>query len=170
MALNLVGLWEREWEPGLLPRISVAVKVLQAMDRGVSDRELLGVADDAGDSEMDRAFRRFSLELHPDRLVGMPDAEAGIATEAFGGVSAAYDRLKRSRRSRSVRDAGGEPLARVHLRRRSPDSWTETYEEAVRCYRSGDLARARAFATKTLGLSPPGDVRERILEMMSRVA
>jgi hypothetical protein len=170
VALNLVGIWEGEWEPGLLPRATSAVRISRGIEARLTDAELLGVNDGASEQEMDRAFRRLSLELHPDRLGGLPEGEARLAEEAFRGVSAAYDRLRRTRRSRPVRVSGGEPVARVPLSRRAPDNWQETLEEALRSERDGNRSRARAFALKTLGLSPPSHARELVLDLVSRVA
>ena len=170
VALNLLGVWKEEWEPGLLPRNSMAVEVLRAMATGVDDLELLGLEQSSTEEEVDRAFRRLSLLLHPDRMGHLPSTEARMAQEAFGGVSSAYSRLKRSRRSRPVRVPGEQVIARVNLSRKAPDTWMQTFEEATRSARNGNVARARAFALKSLGLDPPEEVRERIRQFLSRVA
>src|SRR5437764_2996698 len=61
--------------------------------------EVLGVARDAGDNEIKKAFRRLARELHPDVNSDDPDAEAKFkeAAEAYEVLSdtdrrATYDR------------------------------------------------------------------------------
>ena len=52
--------------------------------------EILGVARDAGDSEIKKAFRRLAREHHPD-VSEAPDAE-----ERFREVAEAYEVLSKS--------------------------------------------------------------------------
>jgi len=170
VALNLLGVWGEKWRPGMLPRSSVAMQILRRVRSGVGDARVLGIAGDTSDEEIDRAFRRLSLELHPDRLAHLPEDEARVSREAFGEVNAAYGRLRRSRRSRPVRVPGAEVVARVDVHARRPDTWEQTYAEAANAHRGGDAARARAFALKTLGLDPPEEIRERIRRFLARVA
>ncbi|MFO8073301.1 MAG: hypothetical protein R6V85_15630 [Polyangia bacterium] len=171
ISLNLLGLWRDEWEIGLLPRLSAAVRVLRARRRGASDAELLGVSSGDPPGATDRAFRRLSLELHPDRAARLPDRERAIAAEAFRCVSAAYHRQRRSRRSRPVRDHKASPVARVTLDRRpAPDRWPELLAQARRLAALGEPLRARTFALKALALSPPEDARLELSEIVSTAA
>ncbi len=62
--------------------------------------ELLGVARDAGDDEIKRAFRRRARELHPDV------SEAPDAKERFAEVAEAYEVLSK-RETREVYDRYG---------------------------------------------------------------
>ena len=56
--------------------------------------EVLGVARDAGDSEIKKAFRRLARELHPDVNSHDPDAESKFkeAAEAYEVLSDAEKR------------------------------------------------------------------------------
>ena len=170
VALNLLGVWGSEWEPGLLPRLTAAVKILRRLQSSANDFDLLGVADDSDPRVTDKAFRRLSLDLHPDRVSRLPESEVKMAQIAFEGAASAYERIRNSRRSRPVRATSGEPLARVNLVKRRPSGWRELYTEAVRAHSAGNTVRARAFAIKTLAMSPPKDIRSEIMQIIARVA
>ena len=171
VALNLVGFWEGQWEPGLLPRVQEIARVLRKLRDGAADEELLGLTRDSDPREIDRAFRRLSLTLHPDRLGPVGGREAELAREAFVGVSAAHERLKqRSRRSRPVRSSVSTRVARVDLVQREPAGWIELAREAHRAIARGDRTRARAFALKALAASPPDPQRTELTAILSRVA
>ncbi len=74
---------------------------------------VLGVAKDASDEEIRRAFRRLAKELHPDVR---PNDQA--SADRFRGVSAAYEIVgdpdKRRRFDRGEIDATGEPRRRQY--------------------------------------------------------
>ena len=166
VGLNLVGAFAGQWESGLLPRLAAAVGVLRRQRSGAGDRALLGVGPEAGPVEVERAFRRLSLELHPDRVQHLPPPEAALATEAFQAASAARARLRRSRRARPVQRAA--PVARVEIRRApAPASWAALRDEARRALERGQRARAAAFALKALALSPPETARAELADIVS---
>jgi hypothetical protein len=168
VALNLVGAFADQWEPGLLPRITAATRTLRLLRSGASDCRLLGVPEDSAPDAFERAFATLCLELHPDRLRGAPAAEVELAVEAFRGIVAARDRLRRSRRSRPVRVPDGEPVARVQvIRRGAPDGWEALTREARACLAQGERARAAAFALKALAQSPPEAIRPELSAIVS---
>ncbi len=168
VALNLVGAFAGTWEPGVLPRITTAARVLRLLRSGADDCRLLGLPDGAALAAVERAFAALCLELHPDRLRGAPPAEVDLAVEAFRGVVAARDRLRRSRRSRPVRGHEGEPLARVHVVRQAPTGDCEALiREARACLERGERARAAAFALKALAQSPPEAIRSELSAIVS---
>jgi DnaJ-class molecular chaperone len=71
--------------------------------------KVLGVARDASDEDIRRAYRKLAKELHPD----LNPANRAVAEERFKKVSAAYDIVgdpdKRAKYDRGEIDAGGEP-------------------------------------------------------------
>jgi DnaJ-class molecular chaperone len=76
--------------------------------------KVLGVARDASDDEVRRAYRKLAKELHPDLNPASPAA----AEERFKRVSAAYeivgDAEKRKKFDRGEIDANGEPQRGYH--------------------------------------------------------
>ena len=63
--------------------------------------EVLGVSRDAGEAELKKAYRKLSLQHHPDKNPGNPNAE-----KSFKEVSEAYEVLSDSEK-RQVYDAYG---------------------------------------------------------------
>jgi len=60
---------------------------------------ILGVAHDAGDEEIKRAYRKLVRENHPDSLIaeGLPQEFIDLANEKLAGINAAYDRIRKAR-------------------------------------------------------------------------
>ena len=60
---------------------------------------VLGVAADAGDAEVRRAWRELVRENHPDRLIaqGMPEEFVAIANDKLATINAAWDRVSQPR-------------------------------------------------------------------------
>lgn len=54
---------------------------------------LLGVAPDASNADIKRAFRRFARRYHPDRFAGAPEDKAQRATQIYRRGSEAYQIL-----------------------------------------------------------------------------
>jgi hypothetical protein len=61
---------------------------------------VLGIAPDASPTEIDRAYRQLARELHPDRFVGRPSAEAEAASERFILAARAHETLAQAARWR----------------------------------------------------------------------
>ena len=61
--------------------------------------DTLGVAADASDAEVKKAWRRLMSEHHPDKLVakGLPEEMMRIAKERAQEIQAAYDTIKQAR-------------------------------------------------------------------------
>jgi len=168
VALNLLGAFDADWRPGLLPRLTTALRVLERARKGATDRELLGIELCEDPREEDKAFHKLALELHPDRLRGLPADEVRMAEEAFGLISAAHARLNRSRRA--APSPGDGAIGRVNLIRRPPAGWQGMLEVARRCIRNGDTKLARAYALKALALSPPAQARAEIVSLINNAA
>ena len=62
---------------------------------------VIGVAPDASDAELKRAYRRLMSENHPDKLAakGLPESMREIAEQKTRAITAAYDRIERARRA-----------------------------------------------------------------------
>lgn len=61
---------------------------------------VLGVAPDATDAQIDRAYRRLMGRFHPDRVVGETDEVRRSAETRARAINAAYDRIRSQRRAR----------------------------------------------------------------------
>ena len=68
--------------------------------------EVLGVAPDADEPEIDHAYRRLARELHPDRAIGAAPSTVQESSERFVDATLAKDVLLRSAASRG---GGGGP-------------------------------------------------------------
>ena len=61
--------------------------------------QALGVAKDASDSDVKRAYRKLISENHPDKLAarGLPESMRAVAEERSREINKAYDLIKESR-------------------------------------------------------------------------
>jgi DnaJ-class molecular chaperone len=122
---------------------------------------ILGVARDAGDSEIKVAYRKLALQHHPDTNRDDPQAE-----DRFKEINEAYEVLSHKGK-RHQYDLGRDPLAGAFPFRPPPfDSWNDPFEEsffsAFRC-RGGGLARAlgrRGRNSRGTRTQPAGFVRD----------
>lgn len=163
IALNLLGVFGACWVPGDLPRIGAVAKMRRKLDNGCSDHEILGVDSDATSREIDIAFRKMSFDLHPDRLVAYPERDAVEAGQVFSEASAAYCRLKTSRRKRPVRMSVA-PGQRDPIREsRELDHLMTLVRDTLR---KGAPKMARVFAIKALALSPGADIKKELLQII----
>jgi DnaJ-class molecular chaperone len=120
---------------------------------------ILGVARDAGESEIRMAYRKLALQNHPDTNRDDPQAE-----DRFKEINEAYDVLSH-RDKKNQYDLGRDPLTGgFPFRPSSFDSWSDPFEESFfsefRC-RGGGFGRAlgrkrRAF--RGIGARPAGFV------------
>lgn len=60
---------------------------------------VLGVSESDGDDKIKAAYRKLTIENHPDKLMaeGMPEEFIDIANEKMAAINAAYDQIKKSR-------------------------------------------------------------------------
>jgi preprotein translocase subunit Sec63 len=61
---------------------------------------VLGLRDDASDSEIERAYRRLIAQYHPDRLSGAADELRVQAEDKAREINAAFDHIQKLRRKR----------------------------------------------------------------------
>lgn len=61
--------------------------------------QALGIAPEAGDAELKKAYRKLMSQYHPDKLIGqgLPEDMIKAATERSQEIQAAYDLIKKSR-------------------------------------------------------------------------
>lgn len=168
MALNLVGAFEN-WAAGDLPRLCARADARRRVAEATDDFALLGVCPDASLEEVDRAFRKLSLSLHPDRFGPLPEAEAREAGEAFSEISAAHARLRRSRRARGRRWRSGSEGS-VVIETSGAYPWKSLLDEASRAAAAGDILRARRLAVKAMALQPPKPAVEALKQLLRSVA
>jgi hypothetical protein len=71
--------------------------------------EVLGVAPDADEPEIDHAYRRLARELHPDRAIGAAPSTVRASSERFVDATLAKDVLLRSAASRAGDGGGPRP-------------------------------------------------------------
>lgn len=71
-------------------RRSSGVSVSEAYD-------ILGVAGNASDAEVKKAYRALAMKYHPDRVSGLGDEAVRQATESMRQINAAWDVLKEAR-------------------------------------------------------------------------
>lgn len=60
--------------------------------------QVLGVAPDASDADIDRAYRQLMGKYHPDKVAGAADEIRALAEERARAINAAYDRIRQLRR------------------------------------------------------------------------
>ncbi len=65
-----------------------------------SPYEVLGVANDATDDAVKRAYRKLLVVNHPDKLMaqGLPQEFIDLANEKMAAINAAYDNVKKQRK------------------------------------------------------------------------
>ena len=59
---------------------------------------VLGLAEDASDAEIERAWRRLVSQYHPDRMAGAADELRHQAEQRMREINRAYDRIQALRR------------------------------------------------------------------------
>ena len=61
---------------------------------------VLGVAADASDAELKKAYRRLMSQNHPDKLAakGLPESMREMAEQKTREITAAYELIERTRR------------------------------------------------------------------------
>jgi DnaJ like chaperone protein len=60
---------------------------------------VLGLSKDATESEIKKAYRKLSIEYHPDTIAskGLPEEFSKMATQKFREIQTAYEKIKKER-------------------------------------------------------------------------
>ncbi len=167
IALNLLDCFE-DWPAGDLPRGPFTAAIQRKVAKGASDYEILGLCADATEKEVDKAFRRLSFMLHPDRAVDLPRDEQHRAEKSFRDIAEAHARIKRRRRARRVRHS--DDIATEVRVVRSTEPWRPFLEKSQTAAANGNRFEARAYALKALAATPPSEVVVRLKDLIRSVA
>jgi DnaJ like chaperone protein len=62
-----------------------------------SDYQILDIHASATEEEVKKAYRTMAKRFHPDRLVGLSEAEKKAAEQKFVRVQGAYEHIKRKK-------------------------------------------------------------------------
>lgn len=59
----------------------------------------LGINKNVTDSEVKKAYRKLSIEYHPDTIAskGLPEEFSNFATQKFREIQQAYEKIKKER-------------------------------------------------------------------------
>jgi hypothetical protein len=166
VGLNLLGCFP-EWEPGDLPRIPAVSRLLRKMAGDLPPHDILGVSKDASKEEIDRAFRRLSFEIHPDRLGFVSEKEKQGAIKAFELLSAAHAQLKVSRRSPEVRFKPQSPSSDLSS---TQGPWIGHLNAAKTAESQGSRRQAQVSALRALSCSPPPDIAVELKRILQSCA
>lgn len=84
---------------GFSPQAFERIRQVQMPPQEADPYEILGVARQATDKEVKAAWRKLTVENHPDRLVaqGMPPEFVEQANRKMATINAAYDRVAKER-------------------------------------------------------------------------
>lgn len=63
--------------------------------------DVLGVAPDASDAEIDQAYRKLISQYHPDRVAGAAPELRAQAESRAADINAAYDRIRKARHGKT---------------------------------------------------------------------
>ncbi|MCU0662442.1 MAG: J domain-containing protein [Myxococcota bacterium] len=166
IALNLLCAFEDRWACADLPRCGAVRRLKAVVESRRPDHEILDVDPEAQEPELDLAYRRIALRLHPDRSGELPEAERRDAAETLARISEAYSRLKSSRRSRRVRE-DATALGRVTLVRQAGHSWEPLVEQAQAAALAGSRERARTYALKAMSHNPPDHIKKWLIGILA---
>lgn len=167
VALNVLGCFAG-WAPGDLPRISAVTQLLRKIRARKDSHQILGVSESASMAEIDRAFRKLSFELHPDRLSCFSFQERQEAMEAFESVTAAHAELKFSRRSPKVRVTRTE--RKDAMSAYQTESWNASLSAARNFAAAGLHKQAATSVLRALSYSPPPGVVAELKQILRESA
>ncbi|MFH0901923.1 MAG: response regulator, partial [Pseudomonadota bacterium] len=119
-----------------------------AEKRGLDARSILGVANNANQEEIERAFATLAQTLHPDRFRGRPASTAKLAREAFEMVVAAKrmldNQIRKAAKAAGERAPDGPSVAASPAASRDALPREETTSEVLVALAEASRASAEA--------------------------
>jgi hypothetical protein len=99
LSLTFAGNWQARFQSAAQPRARTQSRPFPETDKPSSDRtgnvrKILGVADNASETEISAAYRRLAQMYHPDKVAGLAPEFQALADKRMREINAAYEALK----------------------------------------------------------------------------